>query len=96
MQSSSLSRNVRYIAGASSNAVQQLLEVIQARVQALRATSLAEPGRAPDVIGELQAVVEAISDRDAARASELMAAHVRTAARWELAKSSRTLGRLSP
>jgi DNA-binding GntR family transcriptional regulator len=72
------------IAGASSNAVQQLLEVIQARVQALRATSLAEPGRAPDVVGELRAVVDAIADRDGARASELMAAHVRTAARTAL------------
>ena len=73
------------IAGASSNAVQQLLEAIQARVQALRATSLAEPGRARDVIGELQAIIAAISARDASRASELMAAHVRAAARTALA-----------
>ncbi|MDV3128826.1 GntR family transcriptional regulator [Mycobacterium sp. 21AC1] len=72
------------IAGAATNAVQQLLEAIQARVQALRATSLAEPGRAHDVIGELRGIVEAVSARDAARASELMAAHVRTAAHTAL------------
>ncbi|MET0453521.1 MAG: GntR family transcriptional regulator [Mycobacterium sp.] len=72
------------IAGAATNAVQQLLEAIQARVQALRATSLAAPGRSHDVIGELQAIVEATSRRDASRASELMAAHVRAAARTAL------------
>ncbi|GAS99332.1 uncharacterized protein RMCC_6297 [Mycolicibacterium canariasense] len=71
-------------AGASSNAVQQLLEAIQARVQVLRATSLSEPGRAHDVIGELQGIVGAIAARDAARASELMAGHVRAAARTAL------------
>jgi DNA-binding GntR family transcriptional regulator len=72
------------IDGASTNAVQQLLEAIQARVQALRATSLAEPGRARDVIGELQDIVAAIAARDAARASDRMAAHVRAAARTAL------------
>jgi DNA-binding GntR family transcriptional regulator len=71
-------------AGASSNAVQQLLEAIQARVQALRATSLAEPGRAQDVIGELEDIVAAVAARDAARASELMAGHIRAAARTAL------------
>ena len=72
------------IAGAATNAVQQLLEAIQARVQVLRATSLAEPGRAHDVVGELRAIVAAIASRDATRASELMAAHIRTAARTAL------------
>lgn len=72
------------IAGAATNAVQQLLEAIQARVQVLRATSLAEPGRAHDVIAELRAIVAAIASRDATRASELMAAHIRTAARTAL------------
>jgi len=71
-------------AGASTNAVQQLLEAIQARVQALRATSLAEPGRARDVIGELQGIVAAVADRDAGRASQLMAGHIRAAARTAL------------
>ncbi|MBU8817152.1 GntR family transcriptional regulator [Mycolicibacterium goodii] len=72
-------------AGASCNAVQQLLEAIQARVQALRATSLAEPGRAHAVVDELEAIVAAIRARDAARASALMSDHVRTAAHTALA-----------
>lgn len=80
------------IAGASSNAVQQLLEGIQARVQALRATSLAEPGRAHQVVGELRAIVEAIGERDAPRASELMAAHIRTAARTALSSLNKDVG----
>jgi len=80
-------KNIFYVvltAGASTNAVQQLLEAIQARVQALRATSLAEPGRARDVIGELQGIVAAVADRDAGRASQLMAGHIRAAARTAL------------
>ncbi|MFC7787956.1 GntR family transcriptional regulator [Microbacterium sp. MAHUQ-60] len=68
------------IAGAGSSALQQLLEGIQARVQVLRATSLSEAGRAPEVVRELRAVVEAISARDAERASRLCAEHVRAAA----------------
>lgn len=72
------------IAGASANAVQQLLEVIQARVQVLRATSLGEPGRARTTVGELRAIVEAIAARDASRASALTAAHIRAAARTAL------------
>ncbi len=68
------------IAGAGSSALQQLLEGIQARVQVLRATSLSEAGRTPEVVRELRAVVEAISARDAERASQLCAEHVRAAA----------------
>ncbi|HTN55482.1 MAG TPA: GntR family transcriptional regulator [Microbacterium sp.] len=68
------------IAGAGSSALQQLLEGIQARVQVLRATSLSEAGRTPEVVRELRAVVEAITARDAERASRLCAEHVRAAA----------------
>jgi len=68
------------IAGAGSSALQQLLEGIQARAQVLRATSLSEAGRTPEVVRELRAVVEAITARDAERASRLCAEHVRAAA----------------
>jgi DNA-binding GntR family transcriptional regulator len=73
------------IAGARSSALQQLLEGIQARVQVLRATSLSEHGRKPEVVRELRGVVAAIADRDAERASRLCAEHVRTAAKTALA-----------
>src|SRR5690606_26698665 len=68
------------IAGAGSSALQQLLEGVQARGQVLRATSLPEAGRTPEVVRELRAVVEAITARDAERASRLCAEHVRAAA----------------
>jgi DNA-binding GntR family transcriptional regulator len=67
------------IAGARSAALQQLLEGIQARVQVLRATSLSEAGRAFEVVRELRAVVAAIAERDAEKASRLCAEHVRKA-----------------
>jgi DNA-binding GntR family transcriptional regulator len=67
------------IAGARSAALQQLLEGIQARVQVLRATSLSEAGRSLEVVRELRAVVAAIADRDAEKASRLCAEHVRKA-----------------
>lgn len=68
------------IAGARSSALQQLLEGIQARVQVLRATSLSEEGRTPEVVRELRGVVTAIGSRDAELASRLCAEHVRAAA----------------
>lgn len=72
------------IAGARSSALQQLLEGIQARVQVLRATSLSEEGRTPQVLSELRAVVAAVDDRDAELASRLTAEHVRAAAETAL------------
>jgi len=72
------------IRGARSNALQQLLEGIKARVQALRATSLSRPGRAMETVGELQAIMAAIASRDAALASRLCAEHVRTASHTAL------------
>ena len=68
------------IPGARSAALQQLIDGIRARVQALRATSLSNPGRPTEVVAELRAVAEAIARRDADKASELCAAHVRKAA----------------
>lgn len=73
------------IEGASSAALQQLLESIQARVQVLRATSMSEPGRPLEVVEELRGIVAAIADRDAERASTLCAAHIRRASVTALA-----------
>lgn len=67
------------IAGARSATLRQLIESIQARVQVLRATSLSEAGRASEVVNELNAIVKAISDRDADRAATLTAQHVSNA-----------------
>ncbi len=67
------------VRGARSNALQQLLEGIKARVHALRAASLSQPGRVAQTVAELEGIVTAISDRDAARASQLCAEHVRNA-----------------
>jgi DNA-binding GntR family transcriptional regulator len=69
------------IGGARSNALQQLLEGINARVHALRATSLSHPGRVAQTAAELEAIVAAISQRDAVKASELCDLHIRNACR---------------
>ena len=72
------------IRGARSNALQQLLEGINARVHALRATSLSHPGRVAQTAAELEAIVGAISERDATRASRLCDLHIRNACRIAL------------
>lgn len=72
------------IAGASSAALQQLLEGIQARVQILRATSLSEEGRSFAVARELRAIVEAIKERDVALAAQRTQEHIRAAAKTAL------------
>lgn len=73
------------IEGARSAALQQLLESIQARVQVLRATSMSERGRPLEVVHELRAIVGAVEKRDAERASQLCAAHIRKASVTALA-----------
>lgn len=73
------------IRGARSDGLQQLLDGIKARVHALRATSLSQRGRVSETIAELEAIVEAIAERDAPTASRLCAEHVRNACRVALA-----------
>jgi DNA-binding GntR family transcriptional regulator len=72
------------VQGARSNALQQLLEGIKGRVHALRATSLSHPGRVTQTLAELEAIVAAISDRDAPLASRLCEEHIRNACRTAL------------
>jgi DNA-binding GntR family transcriptional regulator len=73
------------IRGARSNALQQLLEGINSRVHALRATSLSHPGRVLQTAGELEAIVDAVSERNAALASRRCEQHIRNACQIALA-----------
>jgi DNA-binding GntR family transcriptional regulator len=72
------------VRGARSNALQQQLEGIKGRVHALRATSLSYPGRVAETVAELEAIVAAISQRDAVLASKLCGEHVRNACKTAL------------
>jgi len=69
------------LAGADSTVLATLLSSLQARVSLLRATSLTHPGRPAEMLSELQALVRAISARDADEAARLCAVHVRNAGR---------------
>ena len=67
------------VRGARSSALQQLFDGIKVRVHVLRATSLSHPGRVTETVGELEAIVAAIADRDAELAARLCTEHVRNA-----------------
>ena len=73
------------IEGARSDALQQLLESIQGRVQVLRATSLSENGRPLEVVEELRGIVTAVEKRDVELASKLCSLHIRAASVTALA-----------
>lgn len=72
------------IEGASSPALQSIVESLQARVRLLRATSMGEPGRAEEAAEELRRVVVAARQRKAAEAARACATHVRNAAKTAL------------
>lgn len=78
------------LAGADSSVFATLLSSLQARVSLLRATSLTHPGRPAEMLGELQALVRAISARDADEAARLCAVHVRNAGRAGMGELART------
>jgi GntR family transcriptional regulator, trigonelline degradation regulator len=67
--------------GAANPTIQNILLSLQARVTALRALSLAQPGRGVQAIQEIRAVVEALEARDGERAAAASAEHVSMAAR---------------
>ncbi|TCP56396.1 GntR family transcriptional regulator [Tamaricihabitans halophyticus] len=71
--------------GAGSPSIKQILDGVQARVRILRATSLSESDRPVQAAAEIRAIVRAIGDRDADKAAELSAEHVRHAASVGLA-----------
>jgi DNA-binding GntR family transcriptional regulator len=70
------------LTGAGNSALRASLSQLHARVSLLRASSLSSgPGRPPEAVAELRALVEAVEARDAHAAAEAMVAHVRAAAR---------------
>ncbi|MET4538629.1 DNA-binding GntR family transcriptional regulator [Arthrobacter bambusae] len=71
--------------GAGSPAMQQIIEGIQARVRVLRATSMSGEGRLAASVKELRDIVGAVRERDAAKAADLHAQHIRAAASSALA-----------
>jgi DNA-binding GntR family transcriptional regulator len=66
--------------GADNTTIKSVLSSLHARITALRATSLAQPGRPPQTVTEVRAIVEAAEARDVAGAERLAAEHVRSAA----------------
>ncbi len=66
--------------GCGNRVVGQLLTQLNNRVTLLRRLSLGKPGRLPETLRELEAIVSAIEARDADRAGALCAAHVAKAA----------------
>lgn len=72
------------IEGAQSASLAQLLESIQARVRALRVTSLSTENRLARVVQELSELVDAVADHNTDRASRLLTEHIHMAARLAL------------
>jgi len=68
------------IRGAGNEALGQALNMLNARIMLLRATSLRAPGRAEASIAELQDLVDALLRRNAKRAREAAMRHVTNAA----------------
>ena len=69
------------LAGANSPPLAETLTMLQGRVRLLRATSLSVPDRPAASVRELTELVDAIEQRDVARATAACTVHVRTAAR---------------
>ncbi|MBK4348818.1 GntR family transcriptional regulator [Lacisediminihabitans changchengi] len=66
--------------GARNEELRRLWEGTRRRATLVRATSLSIPGRAATSFAEIEAIVEAIADRDATRAEQLCVAHIDSAA----------------
>lgn len=66
--------------GADNLTIREVLEGMQARVTALRSTSLAQPGRSTETVEEVRAIVVALEARDGDRAAAACAHHVTQAA----------------
>jgi DNA-binding GntR family transcriptional regulator len=67
--------------GAGNRSVHVVLAGLQARVSALRMTSLSQPGRPAQAVVEIGAIVAAVEARDAEGAALACARHVEEAAR---------------
>lgn len=69
------------IEGADNAVLTEIVSQLLARIGALRAKSLAQPGRLPASVAEMRAIVDAIELRDADAAAAIGTQHVRNAAR---------------
>lgn len=67
--------------GCGNPVLASMAESVHARVMLLRSMSLSHPGRMPQMLAEMRAIVEAIQRRDPVAAEQTCAAHVRGAAR---------------
>jgi DNA-binding GntR family transcriptional regulator len=65
--------------GAHNPTLRSLLGMLQARIAVLRAMSLAEPGRSEASLHELEALMQAIEERNPNGAAEACASHVKLA-----------------
>lgn len=65
--------------GTHNDALRQVVATLQARVTFLRSLSLSQPGRPEESCREVSAIVEAIEDRDPARAAKACSEHVERA-----------------
>lgn len=68
------------LAGARNSLLGEILGGLQNRVRALRATSLAQPGRPREMVEEVRAVVDALEAGDADAAAAATEHHIRRAA----------------
>lgn len=68
------------IEGCGNLVAGQMLQQLNNRVTVLRRISMAQPGRFPDTLKELDAIVTAIEHRDGDKAARLCAEHVQKAA----------------
>jgi DNA-binding GntR family transcriptional regulator len=67
------------IAASGNIIIGETLENVQARISQLRAVTLSHPGRGPEMVSELRAVLDAIERRDGDAAFRLSVEHVRAA-----------------
>jgi DNA-binding GntR family transcriptional regulator len=76
--------------GADNSTVRSILASLTARISALRASSLGQPGRTRQALDEVRAIVEAVEARDADTAAHASSRHVERAARTILTSLTAT------
>ncbi len=67
--------------GSGNRSIHSILSGLTARVSVLRATSMSQPGRAGESVGEIRAIVEAVERGDADAAARACEHHVEMAAK---------------
>ncbi len=81
--------------GACGNpVVKDMLTGLNNRINSLRRLSMAQPGRLHDTVRELQAIIDAIRNRDADLAARLCGEHVGKASEIALASMTEQIGQI--